>query len=157
MKDELPDVVTKFAVAAECDGFWVVNTIYGISVLTSYDPHDEDGKIKNDLPPVSTREKRRLIRKVNPDYVMDVKFHEYVTLASPSGSYGKPGYCEITGIRNGTVRTWRIKKGQSYASKRLVPSAPSLESSEFSEFLSYVIEHASDDIAYENPFISYGA
>ena len=52
MKDKCPDVISRFAVAFEQDGYWVVNTIFGISVLTSYDPHDVDGNERDGLQKV---------------------------------------------------------------------------------------------------------
>ena len=151
MKDKCPDVISRFAVAFEQDGYWVVNTIFGISVLTSYDPHDVDGNVRNDLLPINTREKRRLIRRVNPDFVMDVKFYDNMVLTTPKGDYCEPGYCEITGIKNGTIKTWRIKKGQNHLSKRLCASAPLISSPYFPSWLSSLNENASDENCFRSP------
>ena len=108
MKDKVNDVICQKSFAASFgNGLWLVNTKYGISVLTNMDPYDENGQVRSDFPCCDSIEKRRLIRKVNPDMVISVEKIPETVFAYPGGERKEGGYTEITGTLNGTARCSR--------------------------------------------------
>ena len=119
MKDKVNDVICQKSFAASFgNGLWLVNTKYGISVLTNMDPYDENGQVRSDFPCCDSIEKRRLIRKVNPDMVISVEKIPETVFAYPGGERKEGGYTEITGTLNGTARCWSLSKDRR--SKRTV-------------------------------------
>ncbi len=133
MKDKVNDVICQKSFAASFgNGLWLVNTKYGISVLTNTDPYDENGQVKSDFPCCDSIEKRRLIRKVNPDMVISVEKIPETVFAYPGGERKEGGYTEITGTLNGTARCWSLSKDRR--SKRTVRWAGSVGDESFRIF-----------------------
>ena len=133
MKDKVNDVICQKSFAASFgNGLWLVNTKYGISVLTNMDPYDENGQVRSDFPCCDSIEKRRLIRKVNPDMVISVEKIPETVFAYPGGERKEGGYTEITGTLNGTARCWSLSKDRR--SKRTVRWAGSVGDESFRIF-----------------------
>lgn len=133
MKDKVNDVICQKSFAASFgNGLWLVNTKYGISVLTNLDPYDENGQVRSDFPCCDSIEKRRLIRKVNPDMVISVEKIPETVFAYPGDERKEGGYTEITGTLNGTARCWSLSKDRR--SKRTVRWAGSVGDESFRIF-----------------------